>query len=203
MSDPYFDELMVNQMRLRWAVATRRQLERWEPLVAAFARSQLNCGPHGRADTWAAWMEHHFALVAARNLLRALDLTPTAGVSIDPTMSAEIIEGRDLHEHWPENMPVFNVSPPPAKPPRRSGKEFATRNPSSGNYPYWWLGWSRTTGPRLLPHVTAPELHELLNEIEADAVANVPSLSEYIPARAPSSWVHHNGQWWPKPSDEG
>ena len=33
--DEYFDERMVNRERLLWAIATRRQLERWEPYVAA------------------------------------------------------------------------------------------------------------------------------------------------------------------------
>ena len=31
----YFSDLMVNRQRLLWTLATRRQLERWEPLVAA------------------------------------------------------------------------------------------------------------------------------------------------------------------------
>ena len=34
MSD-YFDDLTVNRQRLLWTVAIRRQLERWEPPVAA------------------------------------------------------------------------------------------------------------------------------------------------------------------------
>jgi len=31
----YFGPLMVNRQRLIWTIATRRQLERWEPFVAA------------------------------------------------------------------------------------------------------------------------------------------------------------------------
>jgi hypothetical protein len=41
MSGPktaYFDRRMVNRERLIWTVATRRQLERWEPLVAESVR---------------------------------------------------------------------------------------------------------------------------------------------------------------------
>ena len=34
LADEYFDQTMLNRQRLLWAVATRRQLERWEPLVA-------------------------------------------------------------------------------------------------------------------------------------------------------------------------
>jgi hypothetical protein len=52
---------------------------------------------------WAAAIEHHFTLVAARNVFRALDLQPASHVAIDPTVRNELIEGRDLHEHWPEN----------------------------------------------------------------------------------------------------
>jgi len=71
MSDDYFDELMVNRERLLWAVATRRQLERWEPYVAAAVRDD---GLSDDRDIWAAAIEHHFALVAAHHLFQALDL---------------------------------------------------------------------------------------------------------------------------------
>jgi hypothetical protein len=56
---------------------------------------------------------------------------------IDPTIRSELIEGRDLHEHWEENMPVFNVSPRVEMPPRSTGRRFAARNPKAG--PYEWL----------------------------------------------------------------
>jgi hypothetical protein len=86
------------------------------------------------AQVSAAAAEHHFALVAARHLFQALDLAP-AGVSAERTMRAELIEGRNLHEHCFENLPVFNVTPRTAQPPRRSRKDFAARNP--GRAPYW------------------------------------------------------------------
>lgn len=63
-----------------------------------------------------AEFEHHFALVAARNLVKALELAPASRIVIDPTLRAELIEGRDLLEHWTENMPLFNVTPRPAEP---------------------------------------------------------------------------------------
>lgn len=129
---------MINRQRLLWTIATRRQLERWEPIVAAgvlgsFAKRVLD-----GADVWSAEIEHHFALIAARNLLHALELPPATSVPIDPTLRAELIEGRDLHEHWRENLPLFNVNPRPADPSHRSGRDFAARNPDRG--PYWWLG---------------------------------------------------------------
>src|SRR5215216_602583 len=120
---------MVNRQRLLWGIATRRQLERWEPLVASNLRAHLAGRPPAGADIWSAEIEHHLALVAARNLIQALELAPAASVSVDPTLRDELIEGRDLHEHWPDNMPVFNVTPRPAEPPYPSGKRFAARNP--------------------------------------------------------------------------
>ena len=149
---------------------------------------------------WSAAIEHHFALVAVRNLFQALDLPPASSVSVDPTLRSELIEGRDLHEHWPENMPVFNVTPRVAQPPYPSGKRFANRNPDLG--PYWWLDWSARTGARLLPNVPAPALHELLDAVEAEVLSDDPGLGECVPPRAPSPWVHENGEWWAKPKPD-
>jgi hypothetical protein len=197
VADDYFDETMVNRQRLLWAVATRRQLERWEPLVASVVRVDSlvpDC-----TDVLIAAIEHHFALVAARNLFRALDLPPPMRVSVDPTLRDELIEGRDLHEHWPENMPIFNETPRTAQPQFRSGKDFAARNPQLG--PYWWLDWSNKTGARLLPNVPAPALHALLDVVEADVLSDDPELGDCVPPRASSPWVYKNGEWWPKPQD--
>jgi hypothetical protein len=196
VTNDYFDERMVNRQRLLWAIATRRQLERWEPLVASHLRAVLADRESDGAEVWSGEIEHHFALVAARNLVRALELAPATNVPIDPTLRAELIEGRDLHEHWPENMPVFNVTPRPAQPRHRSGKDFAARNPKRG--PYWWLGWNNKTGAVLLPNVSAPALHELLNAVETEVLTNDDSLRRFVPPRAPSPWIHENGEWWPK-----
>ena len=106
--DDYFDERGVNRQRLLWAIATRRQLERWEPLVAATLRDSFAHRERSSERIWAAAIEHHFALIAAHHLLVALDLPPASGASVDPIVRAEITEGRHLHEHWPDNMPVFN-----------------------------------------------------------------------------------------------
>jgi hypothetical protein len=125
--------------------------------------------------------------------------SPASSVPIDPTLRSELKEGRDLQEHWPENMPTINVTPRTAEPSHRPGKDFAARNPRSG--PYWWLGWSTKTGALLLPHVSAPALHELLDAVEADVLAKGDALSEYVPPRASSPWLRENGEWWPKPDD--
>jgi hypothetical protein len=197
VADDYFDETMVNRQRLLWAVATRRQLERWEPLVASVVR--VDSLVPGCTDVWTAAIEHHFALVAARNLFRALDLPPPMRVSVDPILRDELIEGRDLHEHWSENMPIFNVTRRTAQPQYRSGKDFAARNPDRG--PYWWLDWSNKTGARLLPNVPAPALHALLDAVEAEVLSDDPELGDCVPPRATSPWVYKDGEWWPKPQD--
>jgi hypothetical protein len=195
VSDDYFDDAMVNRQRLLWAVATRRQLERWEPLVARHVRL-LHAGRQlDGEEIWAAAIEHHFALIAARHLLEALDLPPPASGLIEATVRAELIEGRHLHEHWRENMPVFMTSPRP-QPPHPSGQRFADRNPDRG--PYWWLDFSPQAGAQLLPNVSAPALHELLDGVEAEVLAEDAGLSDYVPPRAPSPWIREKGEWSPK-----
>jgi hypothetical protein len=194
----YFSDGMARRQRLVWAVATRQQLARWEPLVAEFvAASFKRAAQVPEPDIWRAEYEHHFALVAARNLIRALDLRPIPGLHLDPVLRAEVIDGRDLHEHWDENMGVFNVTPRVETPPRRSGRDFADRNPERS--PYWWYGWGNKTGALLLPNVTAFAVHELLDRVEEHEVAEDPSLAGFVPQRAPSPWIFENGEWWPKP----
>jgi hypothetical protein len=192
----YFDERMLNRQRLMWTIATRRQLERWEPLVAAFVRAK-STGGLVDADVWAAQAEHHFALVPAHHLFLALDLDPPLRVpGDDAELRAEVKQGRDLHEHWVENMPVFNVRPLVAEPGHKSGRDFAARNPDRG--PYWWLGWNNKTGAMLLPHVSSPALHRLLDSVEAEVLAGDPALSRFLPRRVRSPWLHEGGEWWPK-----
>lgn len=198
-ADHYFDDLMVNRQRLLWAVATRRQLDRWEPYVADAVLGDFADRRQSDTDVWLAATEHHFTLIAARNLIRALELPPASSVVIDETMHDEVIEGRDLHEHWDENMPVFNAMPRRKQPPRASGRNFADRNPRHG--PYDWLRWSNTTGAMLLPHVSSSAMHRLLDDVEVEVLTDDPRLSRFVPPRAPSAWLHENGEWWPKPDE--
>ena len=53
----------------------------------------------------------------------------------------------------------------------------------------------------LLPNVSAPILHELLDAVEADVLAHDAALREFVPPRAPSPWIHQDGEWWPKVDD--
>jgi hypothetical protein len=198
---PYFDTLMLNRQRLLWAVASRLQLERWEPYVAADVLRGYEHRQLDDADIWLAQIEHHFALIAARNLLRALDLEPASSVVIDSTMRSELIEGRDLHEHWVENLPVFNITPRQTQPGYRSGRDFAKRHPTRG--PYDWLSWSNKTGARLMPNVPASALHKVLDDVEAEVIADDAALARFIPPRAPSPWLRRDDEWWPDPGYAG
>jgi hypothetical protein len=194
MTDDYFDDRMINRQRLLWAIATRVELERWEPYVAAAVRDKP---PLTGAEIWQAATEHHFTLVAAWHLIDAVDLAPTRTIPIDPTLRAELIEGRHLHEHWRENLPVFSNTPRVEEPRHRSGKDFAARNPERGRDPYRWLRWSSKTGPMLLPHVPASGVHEFVDAVEAEVLAQDDELKHFLPLRAPSPWLVEDGEWWP------
>lgn len=196
---PYFDERMANRQRLLWAVATRRQLERWEPLVAASVRAHLRRGPAFEdAAIWHAAIEHHFVLVAARHLVEALELDPPTSVTLDPTIRDELVDGRNLLEHWVEGMPVFNMRPRTTVP--RRSQRFADRNPKEG--PYEWLAWSNTNGAEVMPHVSAFELHDLLDAVEDDVLGKDAELARFIEPRLPSPWVQGEFGWLPKIEDD-
>jgi hypothetical protein len=192
----YFDDLMVNRQRLLWAVATRRQLERWERIVARIVLDGFAGDKPDELDVWSAEVERHFALVAAGHLLVALDLDPSSDIARGSVLRDELRQGRNLHEHWLDNLPVFNVRPRTAQPPRKSGRDFAARNPDRS--PYGQFDWNNKVGARLLPHVAASALHELLDAVEAEVLADDATLRRFVPPRAPSPWLHENGEWWPK-----
>jgi len=194
----YFSPRGVARGVMSWALGTRMQLDRWEPLVAR------NLWLHHRNAQlpdpliWQAEHDHHFALVACRNLLRALALADDP-VEVDPVVRTQVIAGRDLHEHWDENMPVFNVRPS-GTPPRKSGKDFAVSNPDRS--PYDWLAWKSNAGPMLLPLVAASRVHALLDACETWATVQVPSLTRFALPRPASPWTSENpppDNWWPRP----
>lgn len=194
--DDYFSHVSLNRQLLVWAVAARRQLERWEPLVAANVRAGWGGGPGlPSADIWQAQIEHHFTVVAARNLLHAIDLANTYGITVTPELRQEVIEGRDLLEHWKENMAIFNTTPRPAEPKYTSGKRFAARHPRHS--PYSWLSWTNKRGAILLPDVTARDLHELIDRVEAIVLGKDPELARFVPPRSESPWIESEGECWP------
>lgn len=203
MTDSYFDGLGQPRAVMSWAEATRLQLSRWEHLVAL----DLWLSSYQKATTpghliWQAEFEHHFTLIAARNLIRALDLGPTT-VSVDATVRRELIAGRDLHEHWVDNMPIFNVTPRPAEPTHRSAKGFAERNPRRS--PYDWLAWSSNEGALLLAVIPASAVYDLVEQAEDWAISQHSDLAEYRLPPAGSPWMERTEQetgWWPKQAED-
>jgi hypothetical protein len=63
VTNDYFDERMLNRQRLLWAIALRRQLERWEPLVASYLRAVMADREPDGADVWSGEIEHNLALI--------------------------------------------------------------------------------------------------------------------------------------------
>jgi hypothetical protein len=114
-------------------------------------------------------------------------------------MRGELIGGRDLLEHWVDNLPVFRVTPRTEQPKFRSGKVFAELNPDRD--PYGWFGWTSTDGPMILPNVPAQAVHELVDRVEATVMARDSGLRRFIPAREPSPWLGEDSgddRWWPR-----
>lgn len=114
----------------------------------------------------------------------------------------KLIEGRDLNEHWIENLPVFLVRPRSREPRYPSGKNFAERNPEAG--PYWWLGWSSAERPQVLPNVSARAIHELVDRVEEAVLARDPGFRRFVPVRQLSPWLGEDAgraRWWPRPQD--
>jgi len=188
---------MVWRQRLLWAQATRRQLGRWERLVAIAVRRDLDKRESVDGAFWLAESEHHLLLAAARSLLRALELEPQSAVISDTVMRDELQEVRDLLEHWDENMPVFNVTPRKVDPPHPSGRAFAERNPH--RTPYNPEAWSNVGGAQVTPNVTAPALHDLLDAVEAEVLEVSPELARFVEVRAETPWMRHGEEWWPRP----
>ena len=186
-----FDEPMLSRQRLLWAIATRRQLERWEPYVARDV-AELHAGRQlPGIDVWAAQIEHHLLLVAARNMLGALDVKPKSRIKIDKKVRTDLIGGRGIVEHWRENWYAF-TSYPRAEPPHPSARKWAERNPRSG--PFDWLDRTSAEGALVLPSVPADTLHGIVDAVEGEAVAARPSLASYIPpARRRRGFVRTGG----------
>lgn len=182
----YFEPANAARQVLLWAVATRVQLDRWELHAARFIQ-EVNSGvrePDG-PNVWAALREHHFCLVAATHLIEAGDLL-TPALSIRSDVRADIIAGRDLLEHWIENMPAFNRRPHKALPQRRGTQGFAQRNPNATPY-LMALDWHSQHGAMLTPTVPGIVVHDLVDQAERRAVAINPLLAAYIPARQVSN----------------
>jgi len=204
--DPYFDDLMSERQALVWAAAARRQLARWEPLVAkhclVLLEPQLDPPPaHPTAMTtteyWQGETERHLLLVALRHLVVAAGLMDQPP-SMDADVVAELREVRDLNEHWDESMPVFQAEPRAGEPQFRSGKRFAARHPRHG--PYCWWAWDGALGPLVAPTVSGTQVYELVDAVVEAAEAARPDLAGTVPPAAPRPWripVAAGEMWWP------
>jgi hypothetical protein len=65
--DSFFGTIGTNREVLLWAVATRRQMERWEAIAARWVAGQFGMAePSDSPGIWQAQIEHHLALVSAR-----------------------------------------------------------------------------------------------------------------------------------------
>ncbi len=167
--------------------------------MAANMKAEFGGPPFERALIWQAEIERHFLLIAARNLIRAIDDLGTLQIPIEPTLSAELVDGRNLHEHWDENMPIFNVTPRPAEPTHGSGKNFAKRNPDRS--PFSRLNWNSTEGAMVLPKVPASVMYEIVDRVEEAVTEKDATLRRFILDPAPSPWLgetHGSDRWWPR-----
>jgi hypothetical protein len=198
---PYLDQREFRNTALRWAVATRTQLDRWEPLVAWYLRENMyGDDPHTGLLVWRARNEHHLALVAAAHLVKTVGHLAPPFQGLRQVVRDEITESRDLLEHWQENQPILNARPREAEPPKPSGKRYVTRNPKQS--PYWSTAWDSKHGAMLSPHVPASEVRSLAQRVEAYAVQQDPALEQYVPEQVPLTlWVYDRG-WWPLPRAE-
>ena len=195
----YFNEHAIDRELLLWAVATRRQLDRWEACVAEIVR--LGQALPGEL-VWRSSAERHLVFVSARHLVRATAL------SNDPPLDAPLSDGitdvRNLLEHWDENAPIFNKWPqviPEGDAKRRfpSRKRFAEQHPEVT--PFSSFAWDSTSGPKLLPTIPAHMLHAALDVVEAAVLQRRPELAEFVSERDPSPWLGEdagNDRWWPK-----
>lgn len=196
MGKSYFDGLAQRRQVLLWAVAARRQLDRWEPLVAEHLRAKIWHDKMPADRIWEGEAEHHFAIVAFDHLLEALKLWQVH-VPIPEIVQQETAEVRDLITHWRDNMPVFRSRPRPRQPKYPTGRSFAARNGDRG--PYCWWAWEGRRGAMLTPNVAAADARDAIRVVERAVLAADPDLARFVPPEAPSPWERdEEGLWWPK-----
>ena len=189
------DHTMQDRQTMLWVIATRRQVRRWEIVLARWlkAKSDRTADP---GNIWLAQIEWHMALVAANNLVRAVANTRGRVAAIPEDLAIDIRTHRDLLEHWDEQSPAFYNKASPG-PLERSGKHFANRHP--GGDPYWWLSWSRESGPSLGPELGVEVLHLELDRIQEEILESNPDLEQYLSPIDDTPWLRDElGRWSPK-----
>lgn len=200
LRDTYFDDHMTARQILFWSVTTRRQLDRWGACVAEALRCANDHSQPPGELVWRSEAERHLALVAAANLARALKLLPQAYAPI-PELLPILTDIRNVLEHWDEHLPAFLSYSKGAL--KLSGRNFAERFPDS--IPWSAFAWNSHQGPMLLARkISAAELHEALDQLEASVLRKWSSMAEYIPERPPSPWIgdeEPRDRWWPRPTE--
>lgn len=202
MVNQHFNDVEIDNEVFTWALATRLQMDRWEALLAPEVWTQMyqpeTKSPARSMRIRQARIEHHFCLTAAGHLLKALKMRQSQ-ITIDPVVAAELKEGRDLHEHWDENVPIFNTTPRPSQPKFPSGKSYAARNPDES--PYFWLRWDSEVGPKVMPHVPGAAVHDLVDRTLTAIVAKHPEMADKVLPRPESPWrddPENVERWWPR-----
>lgn len=196
------DGVMIHREVLIWVVGARRQLDRWEVLLAKHTSLGLLQKESPQRLYWDLDIEHHLALVACGQLHNAL---AQAEGKIDPMadpLAQELTMLRHLHEHRDENLPRFaNASDPTLD--HKTAQAFAQRHPRRSPFGFW--SWESARGPMLGPDLPSSEVRAELDRIERDVLVRDPALAEYLPAeRAPSPWFGDDAprpqdRWWPRP----
>lgn len=200
-SDDFFSPRGVYREVLVWVLATRRQLDRWERLVASLLRSHLGGRRAPSREVWEAQSERHLALVAAAHVRRAVGLPGWTG-DVDTDVLDVLGDLRNTVEHWDENLPVFAITPRQDDPPRPSGRRLAEEQPEG--FPFSMFAWNGSEGPVLWPGVPASTVREVLDRLEAHVLSHAQDLRRFVPPREPSPWLGDlagDDRWWPKPDD--
>jgi hypothetical protein len=195
------DDVMQDRQVMFWLLGARRYLRTWEVCVAEHVRLGLTNEDASGQLVWSAQLAHHMALVAAGNLLRALNNAEDRYTAMPEPMAQEVVVLRNLHEHWDEQWPSFYDARNPG-PLQRSGQQFAMLHP--GRSPYWALGWTSEDGPSLGPGLDAKALHGYLNELQAEVFIVAPNLAAFDGPIEPSPWMGQSAgrdQWWPRPRE--
>jgi hypothetical protein len=191
------DHTMQDRQIMLWVIATRRQVRRWEIVLARWLKADLKSDTSADpSDIWQAQIEWHLALVAANNLVRAVANTRGRISAMPEDLATDIRNHRDLQEHWDEQWPAFYNKANPG-PLERSGKKFANRHPRGD--PYWWLGWNSKSGPTLGPELGVEALYRELDQLQGEVLESNPDLEQYLAPIDETPWVSDEfGRWWPK-----
>lgn len=184
-----------------WAQSAQVQLDKWEALAAQDMRDEFYSDIEDDSKAWRVPMEEHFALIAAAQLICAMQFA-SCPVHIDETVRVEIPAGRDMREHWSDNMPFFNQKHRPGEPKRKSGQEFAKRNPKAS--PYWSARWDNGVGLKLLPNVPVGDVRRLIVAAKRWIEEVQPMLTRFFTEPEPSPWTGGDGpdRWWPTGAPE-